>query len=163
MLILLLLLVSPNGVESYPAGQCNKKDRSGGNQWFCCNNHEEVNGNCIRCVNGFESFDGSPCMPCPKGLWGGECAKKCSCTKDQICDHILGCINIQIDMPEETTGKTDGLQLTSTMTEFIRFTTFLSHSIKLFTIRGKDTTVWINAPKTTSTTSKPNKNDLGKR
>lgn len=60
-------------------------------------------------------------------------------------------------------GKTERLKYTSTMTDFSRFTTFLSHSIKAFTNKGEDSTVRKSTPKTTNTTSKSNKNNIGKR
>ncbi|CAC5421858.1 unnamed protein product [Mytilus coruscus] len=73
----------------------NSSKHSGENIWFCCNNHEEVNGTCIECLDGFQSLDGRPCRPCrPRGFFGKYCFRKCSCITNEKCDQAKGCLKV---------------------------------------------------------------------
>ncbi|VDI75375.1 Hypothetical predicted protein, partial [Mytilus galloprovincialis] len=56
-----------------------------------------------KCLDGFESLDGSPCRSCPKGYFGKECLHICSCNID-ICDHVTGCLNVLPSTEAATTG-----------------------------------------------------------
>lgn len=40
-------------------------------------------------MDGFESLDGSPCSPCPEGLFGKECLEACYCKNTEYIDQIF--------------------------------------------------------------------------
>ncbi|VDI64177.1 Hypothetical predicted protein [Mytilus galloprovincialis] len=141
---------------------------SGTERWFCCDNHEEVNNTCIECLNGFESFDGSPCSPCPDGFHGKDCAIKCNCNDIQLCDHIMGCtMKQQQNTTEEVAESTVTMQYTSTMTDrdikITSLTTVSPPTIKthMMTFTEKETTVGITTRRIITTTTKPTEKNLG--
>lgn len=55
------------------------------------------------CLNGYESLDGSPCSPCPKGLYGKDCLKTCYCKNTEYTDQLFFffCFNMCIIHPPE--------------------------------------------------------------
>ncbi|CAG2237755.1 unnamed protein product [Mytilus edulis] len=140
---------------------------SGTERWFCCDNHEEVNNTCIECLNGFESFDGSPCSPCPDGFHGKDCAFKCNCNDSQLCDHILGCTMKQQNTTEDVAESTVTVQYTTAMTEIdidiTSLTTVVPSTFKtsMMTFTEKCTTVGITTRRIITTTSKPTEINLG--
>ncbi|CAG2184884.1 unnamed protein product [Mytilus edulis] len=167
MILYLQLLVLLIGVESSQNGNCSDVSSSGTKKWFCCDNHEEVNNTCIECLNGFESFDGRPCKPCPDGFHGKDCAFQCHCKDTQLCDHIMGCIMKQQNITEEVAESTVTVQYTSTMTEIdidiTSLTTVLPPTFKasMMTFTEKYTTVGITTRQIKTTTTKTTENNLG--
>lgn len=58
----------------------------------CCFDHTLVNGKCVGCTIGFR-FKGGSCMPCETNRYGKLCLQRCTCTFNQRCDNVLGCVN----------------------------------------------------------------------
>ncbi|CAC5406473.1 unnamed protein product [Mytilus coruscus] len=46
------------------------------------------------CLDGFESLDGGPCRPCPRGFFGKYCLRKCYCKMNEKCNHAKGCLKV---------------------------------------------------------------------
>ncbi|XP_071128026.1 uncharacterized protein [Mytilus edulis] len=85
--------------------------------WFCCNNHEEMNGTCVECEIGYVSKDGFPCQPCSNGLWGRKCRDVCRCQHNERCDIVYGCVEVTTFMPEKLDStSTESMETTNAMT-----------------------------------------------
>ncbi|XP_076117007.1 uncharacterized protein LOC143084833 [Mytilus galloprovincialis] len=161
MIKFISLMLIINEIESSLNGKCSEYDSLGKETWFCCNNHEDVNGTCIECANGFESLDGSPCRPCPRGFFGKECLNKCDCNILK-CNHIKGCINSEQNWTVEKTESTPLTNATSTREYNDNWlTTQLSTIITVYTISQNQSTSITSTRRLQSTTPKPEANDLG--
>ncbi|CAC5422626.1 unnamed protein product [Mytilus coruscus] len=62
--------------------------------------------NLLGCGIGYTSENGLTCYKCPQPFYGFHCAHKCSCSDDQICDHIIGC-TIETKKGSTTDGGSD--------------------------------------------------------
>ncbi|CAC5357726.1 MEGF10_11 [Mytilus coruscus] len=161
-LILLVILHSLIDAES-AVGNCTAIDSARKKRWFCCDNHEEVNGTCSECSVGFESLDGSPCSPCPIEFYGKECANRCNCIKGQKCDHVMGCVTLQQNSTEGVSESTlVQVKYTPTFTEYnvSRLSTFWFQTIQSFKFREKHSTVRSSTGQIT-TTQKTKAIDIG--
>ncbi|XP_056008228.1 multiple epidermal growth factor-like domains protein 10 isoform X1 [Ostrea edulis] len=64
----------------------------------CCYNHRNVSGTCEACVGSW----GRGCeQDCEFGFFGQFCKEKCSCSQNQICNPVSGCVNV-IDFTTES-------------------------------------------------------------
>ncbi|CAC5423674.1 unnamed protein product [Mytilus coruscus] len=71
-------------------------------KYFCCGNYEPTGNSCKECEDGFTSVKGGNCKKCKEGAYGKRCANLCKCSKDQRCDHVLGCVsNLKNDTNSE--------------------------------------------------------------
>ncbi|XP_052103174.1 uncharacterized protein LOC127736656 [Mytilus californianus] len=73
-------------------------------EFYCCDNHEEINGTCVECRDGYISESGEVCQQCKSRSYGRKCVYLCTCSVNKRCDHIHGCVEI---IDDTTTARSD--------------------------------------------------------
>ncbi|CAG2252263.1 unnamed protein product [Mytilus edulis] len=68
------------GLTRYDNNTCFDK---ASDDYRCCSDYEEINGECIKCILGFISRKGNSCEPCATNLFGKGCLQTCRCNELQ--------------------------------------------------------------------------------